>query len=55
MEKFYERPNKRLSDIQKGLNFATSAVPEKGDKLILLQSEHGPPNLRKVIGHTVDG
>ena len=51
---FYERPDKRLSDIQKGLIFATSAVLEVADKLILAQNENRPPNLRKVMGHTAD-
>ena len=44
---FYERANKRLSDIQKGLNFATSAVLEMDDELLLPQNENRPPNLRK--------
>ena len=52
---FYERANKRLSDIQKGLNFATSAVLEIDDELILPQNENRPPNLKKDMGHTVDG
>ena len=52
---FYERANKRVSDIQKGLNFATSAVLEIDDELILPQNENRPPNLKKDMGHTVDG
>ena len=52
---FYERANKRLSDIQKGLNFATSAVLEIDDELILPQNENRPPNLKKDMGHSVDG
>ena len=52
---FYERANKRLSDIQKGLNFATLAVLEIDDELILPQNENRPPNLKKDMGHTVDG
>ena len=52
---FYERANKRLSDIQKWLNFATSAVLEIDDELILPQNKNRPPNLKKDVGHTVDG
>ena len=51
---FHKRADKRLSDIQKGLIFATSAVLEIADELILAQNEKRPPNLRKVMGHTVD-
>ena len=45
---------KRLTDIQKGLVFATSAVLEIADELILEPNENRSPNLRKVMGHTVD-
>ena len=51
---FDKRADKRLSDIQKGLIFATSAVLEIADELTLAQNEKRPPNLRKVMGHTVD-
>ena len=51
---FHKRVDKRLSDIKKGLVFATSAVLEIADELILGQNESRPPNLRKVMGHTVD-
>ena len=51
---FHKRADKRLSDIQKGLIFATSAVLEIADELILAQNEIRPPNLKKVMGHTVD-
>ena len=51
---FHKRPDKRLSDIQKGLIFATSAVLKIADELILAQNEIRPPNLKKVMGHTVD-
>ena len=51
---FHKRVDKRLSDIQKGLIFATSAVLEIADELILAQNEKRPPNLRKVMSHTVD-
>ena len=51
---FHKRADKRLSDIQKGLIFVTSAVLEIADELILAQNEKRPPNLRKVMGHTVD-
>ena len=50
---FHKRADKRLSDIQKGLIFATSVVLEIADELILAQNEKRPPNLRKVMGHTV--
>ena len=45
---------KRLSDIQKGLVFSTSAVLEIADELILAQNENRSPNLKKVMGHIVD-
>ena len=51
---FHKRVDKRLSDIQKGLIFATSAVLEIADELILAQNEKRPPNLRKDMSHTVD-
>ena len=51
---FRKRAVKRLTDIQKGLVFATSAVLEIADELILEPNENRPPNLRKVMGHTVD-
>ena len=51
---FHKRADKRLSDIQKGLIFATSAVLKIADELILAQNEIRPPNLKKVMGHTVD-
>ena len=51
---FHKRVDKRLSDIQKGLILATSAVLEIADELILGQNENRPPNLRRVMGHTVD-
>ena len=54
MMPFCKRADKRLSDIQKGLISATSAVLEVIDELILAQNESRPPNLRKVMGHTVD-
>ena len=51
---FHKRADKRLSDIQKGLIFAASAVLKIADELILVQNEIRPPNLKKVMGHTVD-
>ena len=51
---FHKRADKRLSDIQKGLIFAASAVLKIADELILAQYEIRPPNLKKVMGHTVD-
>ena len=42
---FLKRADKRLSDIQKGLIFATSAVLEIADELILAQNKIRPPNL----------
>ena len=51
---FHKRADKRLSDIQKRLIFATSAVLEIADELILAHNEIRPPNLGKVMGHTVD-
>ena len=51
---FHKRTDKRLSDIQKGLIFATSAVLEIADELILAQNENRRPNLRRLMGRTVD-
>ena len=51
---FHKRADEWLSDIQKGLIFATSAVLEIADELILAQNEIRPPNLKKVMDHTVD-
>ena len=51
---FHKRADKRLSDIQKRLIFAASAVLKIADELILAQNEIRPPNLKKVMGHTVD-
>ena len=52
---FRKRSDKRLSDIYKKLIFAASAVLEVDDWLILLaHNENKPPNLRKVMGHTLD-
>ena len=51
---FHKRADKRLSDIQKGLIFAASAVLKIADELILAQNEIRPPKLKKVMGHTVD-
>ena len=51
---FHQRADKRLPDIQKGLIFATSAVLEIADELILAQNEIRRPNLMKVMGHPVD-
>ena len=51
---FHKRADKRLSDIQKGLIFAASAVLKIADELTLAQNEIRPPNFKKVMGHTVD-
>ena len=48
---FHKRADKRLSDIQKGLIFATSAVLEKADELILAQNEIRPPTLKRYGTH----
>ena len=40
--------------LKKGSVFATSAVLETADELILAQNENRPPNLRKVMHHTAD-
>ena len=47
---FHKRADKRLSDIQKGLIFATSAILEIADELILAQNEKRPPNLKEGYG-----
>ena len=51
---FHKKADNRLSDVQKGLIFAASAVLEIADELILAHNESIPPNLRKVIDHIVD-
>ena len=51
---FHKRADKRLPDIQKRLLFATSAVLEIADELILAQNENRPPNLRKFMGRTAN-
>ena len=51
---FHKRADKGLSGVQKGLIFATSLFLEIADELILAQNKGRPPNLRKVMGHTVD-
>ena len=50
----HKRADERLSDIQKGLIFAASAVLKIADELILAQNKIRPPNLKKVMGHTID-
>ena len=50
---FHKIVGKRLSDIQM-LVFAVSSFLEIPDELTLTQNENRPPNLRKVMGHTVD-
>ena len=50
----HKKADNELLDIQKGLAFATSAVLEIADELILAHNENRPPYLRKVMGHTVD-
>ena len=51
---FIKELMKRLSNVRKGLIFATSSVLEIVDELILARNENRLPNLRKVIGHTVN-
>ena len=46
---FHKRADKRLSDIQKGLIFATSAVLKVAHELILAQNEIRSPNLKKIM------
>ena len=51
---FHKRADKRLSDLQKGLIFATSAVFGIADEFILAQNKNGPLNLRKIMDHNVN-
>ena len=51
---FHIRADKRLSDIQKELIFATSAVFGIADEPITTQNESRPPNLWEGMGHTAD-
>ena len=50
---FHKRADKRLSDIQKGLVFVTSAFLEIADELIRTQSETRQLELREDIGPSV--
>ena len=55
MEKLYHFIKEMIRDyVQTGLILTTSVVLKIADELILAQNESRPPNLRKVMGHTVD-
>ena len=51
---FHKRAEKSLSDIKKKLVFPRSPVLKIADKLILAQNENSSPNLKKVMGHSVE-
>ena len=51
---FHKRADKRLSDIQKSLTFATTAVLKMDDEILAANTESRSLDLRQVMGYTVD-
>ena len=51
---FHKRADKRLSDIQKSLTFATTAVLKMADEILTASTESRSLDLRQVMGYTVD-
>ena len=51
---FHKRADKRLSDIQKSLTFATTAVLKMADEILTASTESTSLDLRQVMGYTVD-
>ena len=51
---FHKRADKRLSDIQKSLTFATTAVLKMADEILTASTESKSLDLRQVMGYTVD-
>ena len=51
---FHKRADKRLSDIQKPLTLALTAVLKMADEILTASTESRSLDLRQVMGHTVD-
>ena len=51
---FHKRADKRLSDIQKSLTFATTAALKMVDEILMASTESRSLDLRQVMGYTVD-
>ena len=51
---FHKRADKRLSDIQKSLTFATTAMLKMADEILTVSTESRSFDLRQVMGYTVD-
>ena len=51
---FHKRADKRLSDIQKSLTCATTAVLKMVDEILKASTESRSLDLRQVMGYTVD-
>ena len=51
---FHKRADKRLSDIQKSLTFATTAVLNMADEILTASTESRSLDLRQAMGYTVD-
>ena len=50
---FHKRADKRLSNIQKSLTFATTAVLKMDDEILTASTESRSLDLRQVMGYTV--
>ena len=51
---FHKRGDKRLSDIQKSLTFATTAQLKIADEILTATTESKSLDLRQVMGYTVN-
>ena len=51
---FHKRADKRLSDIQKSLTFATTAVLKMADEILMASTKSRTLDLRQLMGYTVD-
>ena len=51
---FHKRADKRFSDTQKSLTFATTAVLKMADEILLASTESRSLDLRQVMGYTVE-
>ena len=51
---FHKRADKRLSDIQKSLTFATTAVLKMADEILTASTESRSLEVRQVMGYTAD-
>ena len=51
---FHKRADKRLSDIQKSLTFATTSMLKMADEILTVSTESRSLDLRQVMWYTVD-